>query len=231
VRQRLEPLGEPVTAVGALEAAERFVGDLLTTAESFKWKAIEATTLFCMPNPNDEIDRLTRKYDRETMGGLLLVVELVEGQSGRQGHEAVHRSLDVFLKWLDMALRTVLSCRWVTLGYMPQGDSADLSAPVLSPKNSTADIVRLRETYETDAAPAFQATMRAIRDISAAEAEQQERAGVASGGATCVVCLEARPVMACVPCGHVCACVKCAAPIQKCPICRTDGTMVRLFFP
>lgn len=235
VRQRLpsgdEPAGAFETAVGAFEAAQRFVDDLLATAESFKWKAIEATPLFCMPNPNDEIDRLVRKYSRETMGGLLLVVELVEGQSGRHGHEALHRSLDVVLTWLDKALRTVLRCRWVTLGYMPQGDSADLSAPVLNPKDSTADIVRLRETYETEAAPAFQTTMRAIRDISAAEAEQQERAGVASGGASCVVCLEAHPVMACVPCGHVCACVKCAAPIKKCPICRADSTLMRLFFP
>lgn len=216
----------PRNAVSAFEAAERFVSDLLATAESFKWKKIEATSLFCMPNPNDEIDRLVRMYDRETMGDLLIVVEVIKDQIDL--NEMIPQNLNVFLKWLDTALRTIIGCRWVTLGYTDEGNLN----PVLSPKNSTADIERMRETYETDAAPAFQATMKAIRAISAEEAQQEVRAEVALAGANCVVCLEARPVMACVPCGHVCACVKCAAPIKKCPICRTDGVaMLRLFFP
>jgi hypothetical protein len=129
-RQRLEPSSDeppvtaPVTALGAFEAAGRFVDDLLETADSFKWKPIEGTPLFCMPNPNEDIDRLSRKYDRETMSGLMSVVELVESQNGRPEHETLHRSLHVFLGWLDAALRTVLRCRWVTIGYIPQGGSA-----------------------------------------------------------------------------------------------------------
>lgn len=241
-RQRLPSSGEPpVTALGAFEAAGRFVDDLLETADSFKWKPIEGTPLFCMPNPNEDIDRLSRKYDRETMSGLMSVVELVESQNERPEHETLHRSLHVFLGWLDAALRTVLRCRWVTIGYIPQGGSHDPFSPmhdpfspVLSPKDSTADIVRLRETYETEAAPAFQTAMKAIRDLSASEAKEEVRAVVQEApapGGTCVVCLEARPVMACVPCGHVCACVKCAGPIKKCPMCRTNCTMLRLFFP
>jgi hypothetical protein len=45
--------------------------------------------------------------------------------------------------------------------------------------------------------------------------------------ATCVVCLDAPPALACVPCGHVCLCDACsqalaaqAAARFKCPICR-----------
>jgi hypothetical protein len=46
----------------------------------------------------------------------------------------------------------------------------------------------------------------------------------------CVVCLEAKAIMAAVPCGHKCACQECAKLLKKCPLCRTDVTnFLRIF--
>ena len=36
----------------------------------------------------------------------------------------------------------------------------------------------------------------------------------------CVVCLNAVPVVALLPCGHLCACEDCGRVLPTCPICR-----------
>lgn len=36
----------------------------------------------------------------------------------------------------------------------------------------------------------------------------------------CVICLDAVPVMALLPCGHLCACEDCGPMLKTCPICR-----------
>jgi hypothetical protein len=48
----------------------------------------------------------------------------------------------------------------------------------------------------------------------------------------CVICLDSPKIVAAVPCGHVCACVACAAAARPkmCPVCRTPVTqMMRIF--
>ena len=42
---------------------------------------------------------------------------------------------------------------------------------------------------------------------------------LARRGMACVVCLDARAELCCVPCGHLCICRKCMQP-SKCPVCR-----------
>jgi len=49
-----------------------------------------------------------------------------------------------------------------------------------------------------------------------------------NGQSGCVICLDAPPELACVPCGHVCLCSGCARALTlndsfrfKCPVCRT----------
>lgn len=47
----------------------------------------------------------------------------------------------------------------------------------------------------------------------------------------CVVCLESRPQVAVIPCGHVCLCTECAQQQEKCPMCRGPvNATLRLFF-
>ena len=46
----------------------------------------------------------------------------------------------------------------------------------------------------------------------------------------CVICLDAPKSRACVPCGHVCVCERCAAPLTHCPICREECTdLMRIY--
>lgn len=46
----------------------------------------------------------------------------------------------------------------------------------------------------------------------------------------CVICLDALKSRACVPCGHVCVCERCAAPLMTCPICREPCTdLLRIY--
>jgi hypothetical protein len=40
----------------------------------------------------------------------------------------------------------------------------------------------------------------------------------------CSICMDAPKTRACVPCGHVCVCEACAAPLKRCPICRVTCT-------
>ena len=40
--------------------------------------------------------------------------------------------------------------------------------------------------------------------------------------ADCVVCLERASCVVLLPCGHVCACIVCAAQLETCPMCRSD---------
>ena len=48
----------------------------------------------------------------------------------------------------------------------------------------------------------------------------------------CKVCLNERYNTVFIPCGHVCACVKCAFSVATCPICRQPHkNVVKLYFP
>mmetsp|Transcript_11114 Transcript_11114/g.33023 ORF Transcript_11114/g.33023 Transcript_11114/m.33023 type:complete len:146 (-) Transcript_11114:140-577(-) len=47
---------------------------------------------------------------------------------------------------------------------------------------------------------------------------------------TCVVCLDAAPTHALVPCGHRCLCAGCARQLDACPLCRKPCTSaIRIF--
>lgn len=50
------------------------------------------------------------------------------------------------------------------------------------------------------------------------------------GAPTCVVCLDAAPTHALVPCGHRCLCAGCARQLDACPLCRKPCTSaIRIF--
>jgi hypothetical protein len=56
--------------------------------------------------------------------------------------------------------------------------------------------------------------------------------GKAAADTACVVCLSKPPIIAFVPCGHLCCCPACAGPLQQrvCPVCRTRVTdAVRIY--
>eukprot|EP00878_Enallax_costatus_P010834 GHUV01011313.1.p1 GENE.GHUV01011313.1~~GHUV01011313.1.p1 ORF type:complete len:279 (+),score=46.83 GHUV01011313.1:448-1284(+) len=58
-----------------------------------------------------------------------------------------------------------------------------------------------------------------------------------SGGAAgrdagvCVVCLSAPAEMVYVRCGHLCCCQRCSQALaaKKCPVCRTEGSVIKVF--
>lgn len=37
---------------------------------------------------------------------------------------------------------------------------------------------------------------------------------------TCVICMDQKPNMTFIPCGHVATCESCSSKVQECPICR-----------
>lgn len=39
---------------------------------------------------------------------------------------------------------------------------------------------------------------------------------------SCIICTESTKNTIMIPCNHVCCCVKCAKPLKRCPICRTQ---------
>jgi len=46
----------------------------------------------------------------------------------------------------------------------------------------------------------------------------------------CKICLDVRRNTVFIPCGHVCACVKCAFSVTKCPVCRESfEKVIRIF--
>jgi hypothetical protein len=46
----------------------------------------------------------------------------------------------------------------------------------------------------------------------------------------CVVCMDAGPTHALVPCGHQCVCATCSAALRACPLCRgAVASAVRVF--
>ena len=58
--------------------------------------------------------------------------------------------------------------------------------------------------------------------------------GEGATGAECVFCLSRRPVMALLPCGHVCVCEQCAPLVgdKACPLCRAAVERVaRVYLP
>lgn len=52
------------------------------------------------------------------------------------------------------------------------------------------------------------------------------------GAGICVVCLSAPSEMVYVKCGHMCCCSNCVATMagsRKCPVCRTEGGVIKVF--
>jgi len=46
----------------------------------------------------------------------------------------------------------------------------------------------------------------------------------------CVVCLDAAQRVAFIPCGHICCCEECSAPLDTCPVCRASiQSKLRIF--
>ena len=49
-------------------------------------------------------------------------------------------------------------------------------------------------------------------------------------GFLCVICIDAPKTRACVPCGHICVCERCAVPLKLCPICRSPfDSIMRIY--
>ena len=68
---------------------------------------------------------------------------------------------------------------------------------------------------------------------SPARAEQSEPSAMASAEDECVVCMEAPPTHASVPCGHRCICAGCVSRAGlelQCPICRASVQMFMRVF-
>lgn len=56
--------------------------------------------------------------------------------------------------------------------------------------------------------------------------------GVSGPAGLCVVCLSAPSDMVYVRCGHMCCCSKCVATMggsKRCPVCRTEGNVIKVF--
>ncbi len=48
---------------------------------------------------------------------------------------------------------------------------------------------------------------------------------------SCVICMDQKPNMTFIPCGHVATCESCSSQVQQCPICRqTITNKQKLFF-
>lgn len=60
----------------------------------------------------------------------------------------------------------------------------------------------------------------------------EEMGGVGGRDAgVCVVCLSAPAEMVYVRCGHLCCCQRCSQALaaKKCPVCRTEGSVIKVF--
>jgi E3 ubiquitin-protein ligase MUL1 len=72
-----------------------------------------------------------------------------------------------------------------------------------------------------------------VADMWDADAESASRAiGAAGAAGVCVVCLNAASDMVYVRCGHMCCCSKCVATMggsKRCPVCRTEGNVIKVF--
>ncbi|KAG2442862.1 hypothetical protein HXX76_002941 [Chlamydomonas incerta] len=63
-----------------------------------------------------------------------------------------------------------------------------------------------------------------------AQAAAEEESGVRSPG-TCVVCMDRDADVVFTGCGHLCACYGCSTNLTKCPICRVNSRMLRVYRP
>ena len=46
----------------------------------------------------------------------------------------------------------------------------------------------------------------------------------------CIICLKQYPNITFISCGHICLCDKCSQKINKCPICRSNGDKIKLYY-
>lgn len=46
---------------------------------------------------------------------------------------------------------------------------------------------------------------------------------------TCSICMDKEKCMAFINCGHMCICETCSKRVDKCPICRMAGTIIKIY--
>ncbi|KAG2443071.1 hypothetical protein HYH02_009485 [Chlamydomonas schloesseri] len=63
-----------------------------------------------------------------------------------------------------------------------------------------------------------------------AHAAAEEESGVRNPG-TCVVCMDRDADVVFTGCGHLCSCYGCSTNLTKCPICRVNSRMLRVYRP
>lgn len=81
------------------------------------------------------------------------------------------------------------------------------------------------------------AAAAAVGDASDAAAAAAEAGAAGQGGpggrdaGVCVVCLSAPSEMVYVRCGHMCCCHRCSQALsaKRCPVCRTEGSVIKVF--
>jgi len=121
-------------------------------------------------------------------------------------------------------------------------DAAETVTVSLKALSESADAVSAYTTWKVQMVSAegqlkqAQAQAQAQSPAAASVAVSQpdsKAAGKASGKASgdCAICLELRPLMAFVPCGHVCCCTTCSGKVSKCPLCMAPiASKIKLFF-
>ena len=115
-----------------------------------------------------------------------------------------------------------------------------LSLPRIDTTSAAASTAHHRATMSSTAADnaewrgRFECAPSAIGEQGSAKSSISERRN--SGGQQsprelqCVICLDAQKSRACIPCGHICVCERCAAPLTTCPICRETCTdLLRIY--
>ena len=106
--------------------------------------------------------------------------------------------------------------------------SADVAIPMAAEAAATAQSASVapptEHPVESNAvADATDPVSSAIPSKSSGDNHRSDRDGCAE---ECVICMEAAPTHAAVPCGHRCLCAQCSATLQPCcPICRCEATM------
>jgi len=110
-----------------------------------------------------------------------------------------------------------------------QGRVFDLLETVL---NNLALEVRVSGEIGQGALHALLASLRELRSLHFVDVDEEvvkKRPGEQESDASCHICASRGTDSAFIPCGHVLACFRCAAPLLRCPLCRRPSKAYRIY--
>jgi len=125
----------------------------------------------------------------------------------------------------DSLMKNSKACKWLSFGFGAVS-LALIGIQLWRHVRSTIRYRRIRKQLAEE-----EKRRRVERAMNSMSPDERDPDQETRDRRKCIICWEAQVDAAFIPCGHVCACLRCSLELNRCPICRKPCNVHRIYYP